>query len=91
MYQENRFKTFNIWRDGDLLHIFLTVPSKKYNQYLQTIEFVKQTLRLDFELEFDDNQFYFVLTDFDEYKEFKEYFFRYLCCFPKKEENKNEN
>ena len=81
MYQENQFRNFNIWRDGDLLHIFLTVPSKKYNQYLQTIEFVKQTLRLDFELEFDDNQFYFVLTDFDEYKEFKEYFYRYLCKF----------
>ena len=86
MYQENQFRTFNIWRDGDLLHIFLTVPPKKYNQYSKTIEYVKRILGLNFEMDFDNNQFYFLLSDFDEYKEFKEYFFRYLCCFEK--ENK---
>ena len=86
MYQENQFKTFNIWRDGDLLHIFLTVPPKKYNQYSKTIEYVKRILGLNFELDFDNNQFYFLLSDFDEYKEFKEYFYRYLCCFAKENE-----
>ena len=83
MYQENQFRTFNIWRDGDLLHIFLTVPPKKYNQYSKTIEYVKRILGLNFEMDFDNNQFYFLLSDFDEYKEFKEYFYRYLCCFAK--------
>ena len=83
MYQENQFRTFNIWRDGDLLHIFLTVPPKKYNQYSKTIEYVKRILGLNFEMDFDDNQFYFLLGDFDEYKEFKKYFYRYLCCFAK--------
>ena len=42
MYQENRFRTFNIWRDGDLLHIFLTVPKKKYEQYRKTVDYVKK-------------------------------------------------
>ena len=86
MYQENQFRTFNIWRDGDLLHIFLTVPPKKYNQYSKTIEYVKRILGLNFEMDFDNNQFYFLLSDFDEYKEFKEYFYRYLCCFAKENE-----
>ena len=86
MYQENQFRTFNIWRDGDLLHIFLTVPPKKYNQYSKTIEYVKRILGLNFEMDFDNNQFYFLLSDFNEYKEFKEYFYRYLCCFAKENE-----
>ncbi len=85
MYQENQFRTFNIWRDGDILHIFLTCPSKKYNQFSKTIKYVKGILGLNFDIEYDENQIYFQLTDFDEYKEFKEYFYRYLCNF--KEEN----
>ncbi len=85
MYQENRFRTFNIWRDGDILHIFLTCPSKKYNQFSKTIKYVKRILGLNFDMEYDENQIYFQLTDFDEYNEFKEYFYRYLCNF--KEEN----
>lgn len=85
MYQENQFRTFNIWRDGDILHIFLTCPSKKYNQFSKTIQYVKGILGLNFDIEYDENQIYFQLTDFDEYKEFKEYFYRYLCNF--KEEN----
>ena len=86
MYQENQFRTFNIWRDGDILHVFITVPVKKYKQYKKTIEYVKRILGMNFDLDFDDEQFYFTLRDFDEYKEFKEYFYRYLCCFAK--ENK---
>ena len=89
MYQENQFRTFNIWRDGDILHIFLTCPSKKYNQFSKTIKYVKGILGLNFDIEYDENQIYFQLTDFDEYKEFKEYFYRYLCNF--KEKNQNEN
>ena len=85
MYQENQFRTFNIWRDGDILHIFLTCPSKKYNQFSKTIKYVKGILGLNFDIEYDENQIYFQLTDFDEYKEFKEYFYRYLCNF--KEQN----
>ena len=85
MYQENQFRTFNIWRDGDILHIFLTCPSKKYNQFSKTIQYVKGILGLNFDIEYDETQIYFQLTDFDEYNEFKEYFYRYLCYF--KEEN----
>ena len=81
MYQENQFRTFNIWRDGDILHIFLTCPSKKYNQFSKTIKYVKGILGLNFDMEYDENQIYFQLTDFDEYNEFKEYFYRYLCNF----------
>ena len=86
MYKENVYRTFNIWRDGDILHVFLTVPAKKYEQYKKTIEHVKRILGLNFEMDFDNNQFYFLLSDFDEYKEFKEYFYRYLCCFAKENE-----
>ena len=85
MYKENVYRTFNIWRDGDILHIFLTCPSKKYNQFSKTIKYVKGILGLNFDIEYDENQIYFQLTDFDEYNEFKEYFYRYLCNF--KEEN----
>ena len=81
MYQENVYRTFNIWRDGDLLHIFLTVPNKKYNQYKDTIDYVKKILGLTFDVDFENNQFYFLLSDFNEYNEFKEYFYRYLCRF----------
>ena len=81
MYQENVYRTFNIWRDGDLLHIFLTVPNKKYKQYKDTIDYVKKILGLSFDMDFENNQFYFLLSDFNEYKEFKEYFYRYLCRF----------
>ena len=84
MYQENQFRTFNIWRDGDVLHIFLTCPSKKYNQFSKTIQYVKGILGLNFDIEYDENQIYFQLTDFDEYNEFKEYFYRYLCNFKEK-------
>ena len=89
MYKENVYRTFNIWRDGDILHIFLTVPRKKYEQYKKTIDYVKSILGMCFDLDFDNDQFYFVLGDFDEYNEFKEYLYRYLCCF--EEENKDEN
>lgn len=81
MYQENVYRTFNLWRDGDLLHIFLTVPKKKYNQYKNTIDYVKKILGLSFDMDFENNQFYFLLSDFDEYNEFKKYFYRYLCLF----------
>lgn len=81
MYQENQFRNFNIWRDADILHVFLSVPSKKYNQYNKTIEYVKNMLGLSFHLDYDGNQFYFQLSDFDEYIEFKTYFYRYLCKF----------
>lgn len=81
MYQENVYRTFNIWRDGDLLHIFLTVPNKKYEQYKKTIDYVKKILGLTFDVDFENNQFYFLLSDFNEYNEFKEYFYRYLCRF----------
>ncbi len=81
MYQENQFRTFNFWRDGDILHIFLTVPPNKEKQYNKTIKYVKKVLGLNFDLSLENNQFYFILSDFNEYKEFKTYFFRYLGCF----------
>lgn len=85
MYQENQFRTFNVWRDEDVLHIFLTCPPKKYLQFTKTIEYVKGILGLNFDIDYDGDQIYFTLSDFDEYKEFKEYFYRYLCCFPKED------
>ena len=85
MYQENQFRTFNVWRDEDVLHIFLTCPPKKYLQFTETIEYVKGILGLNFDIEYDGNQIYFQLSDFDEYKEFKDYFYRYLCCFAKED------
>ena len=83
MYQENQFRTFNIWRDGDIIHIFLTCSPKKYKQFSKTIEYVKKILFLNFDIDYDGNQIYFTMGDFDEYKEFKEYFYRYLSCFAK--------
>ena len=86
MYKENQFRTFNVWRDEDILHVFLSCPDKKRKQYEKTIQYVKKILGLNFDLDFDDGQYYFILTDFDEYKEFKEYFYRYVCCFAKENE-----
>ena len=84
MYYENVHKTINIWRDGDLIHVFITAQTQeKYNQFSKTIDYVKKILGLTFNLEYDGSQFYFVLSDFEEYKEFKTYFYRYLCCFAK--------
>ena len=51
MYQDNVYRTFNIWRDGDILHIFLTVPLKKYEQYKKTIHYVKGILGMNFNLD----------------------------------------
>lgn len=81
MYQENVYKTFNVWRDGDILHIFLTVSFKKYEQYKKTIDYVKGILGFNFTYEYDGTQIYFQLSDFRELNEFKEYFYRYLCVF----------
>ena len=86
MYQENQFRTFNIWRDSDIIHVFLTCSPKKYKQFSKTIQYVKGILGLNFDMDYDENQIYFQLSDFDEYKEFKNCFYRYLCCFAK--ENK---
>ena len=83
MYQENQFRTFNIWRDNEIIHIFLTCPLKKYEQFSKTIKYVKGILGLNFDTDYDGNQIYFIMGDFDEYKEFKEYFYHYLCCFAK--------
>ena len=86
MYQENHFRTFNIWRDDDILHVFINVPPKKYPQYIKTVEYVRKVLLLNFTTDYEDDQIYFVLQDFGDYRDFKECFFRYLCCFAK--ENK---
>lgn len=85
MYYENVNKTINTWRDGDILHVFITAPTqKKYNQFSQTIDYVKRILCMRFEYEYDGTQIYFQLGDFGEYNEFKEYFYRYLCVFKEK-------
>ena len=89
MYYENVNRTFNIWRDNDILHVFITVPSNKYNQFSKTIDFVKKVLCMSFTYEYDGTQIYFRLGDFNELNEFKEYFYRYLCVF--KEDKENEN
>ena len=84
MYYENVHKTINIWRDGDVLHVFITAKTqKKYEQFRQTIDYVKRILCMRFDYEYDGTQIYFTLGDFNELNEFKQYFYRYLCCFPK--------
>ena len=89
MYYENQFRSFNVWRDGDILHVFLPTPSKKYMQFKSTINYVKSILGLNFSIEYDGTEIYFQLSDFGEYNEFKEYFYRYLCKFAKENEDEN--
>ena len=89
MYYENVHKTINIWRDGDLIHVFITAQTQeKYNQFSKTIDYVKKVLCMRFEYEYDGKQIYFQLNNFDDLNEFKQYFYRYLCCFPKEKKQK---
>ena len=81
MYYENVNRTINVWRDSDILHVFITVSTKKYSQFSKTIDYVKKILSMNFDYEYDGTQIYFTLDDFDEFKEFKEYFYRYLPKF----------
>ena len=78
MYYENVNRTINVWRDSDILHVFITVSTKKYSQFSKTIDYVKKILSMNFDYEYDGTQIYFTLDDFDE---FKEYFYRYLSKF----------
>ena len=82
MYYENVNKLINIWRDGDIIHVFVTVYSEKqYRQFSKTIDYVKRILGLNFDYEYDGKEIYFPLDDFDELNEFREYFYRYLNNF----------
>ena len=81
MYYENVNKTINVWTDSDILHVFITVSTKKYSQFSKTIDYVKKILFMNFDYEYDGTQIYFTLDDFDEFNEFKEYFYRYLSKF----------
>ena len=90
MYYENVNRTFNTWRDGNLLHVFISVKDEQsYKQYSKTINYVKGILGLNFKYEYDGKEIYFPLSDFRELNEFKEYFYRYLCIFKEKKENEN--
>ena len=81
MYYENVNRTINVWRDSDILHVFITVSTKKYSQFSKTIDYVKKILSMNFDYEYDGTQIYFTLDDFDEFNEFKEYFYRHLSKF----------
>ena len=82
MYYENVNKLINIWRDGDIIHVFVTVyGDKSYRQFSKTINYVKRILGLNFDYECDGKEIYFPLSDFNELNEFKEYFYRYLNDF----------
>ena len=82
MYYENVNKLINIWRDGDIIHVFVTVYSEKqYRQFSKTIDYVKRILCLNFDYEYDGQEIYFPLSDFNELDEFREYFYRYLDSF----------
>ena len=89
MYYEDVNRTFNIWRDADIIHVFVSVPEKKYFQYALTIRYVKKILGLNFSHEFDGVQIYFQLSDFTELNEFKTYFYRYLSKFEGEKINEN--
>lgn len=82
MYYENTNKLINIWRDGDIIHVFITALSqKKYQKCKNTLDYVKKILCMNIEDEYDGTQIYFQLGDFDELNEFREYFYKYLSQF----------
>jgi len=82
MYKENQNKLINIIHDGDMIHVFINAPSrnkKRIEQVLNdTFYYLAQIYFQQYELEYDDEQFYLTLSDYREYDDFKNIFYREL-------------
>ena len=76
MYKENQNKLFNIIPDGDLIHVFVTVSPKKKDEIEKELNKIFKDLYLSIELDFDDDQFYFVLSNYEDYQAIKEAFYQ---------------
>ena len=87
MYKENQNKLINIVDDGDIIHIFITAPSKKKEKVENALKSSFRELSKIYggsiikELDYDDEQFYFTLDTFDEYDDFKHIFYKEYCDF----------
>lgn len=87
MYKENQNKLINLVDDGDIIHIFITAPSKKREKVENALKSSFRELSKIYggsiikELDYDDEQFYFTLDTFDEYDDFKHIFYKEYCDF----------
>ncbi len=87
MYKENQNKLINIVPDGDIIHIFITAPSKKKEKVEDALKSSFRELSKMYggfainDLDYDDGQFYFTLDTFEEYDDFKHIFYKEYCDF----------
>lgn len=87
MYKENQNKLINIVDDGDIIHIFITAPSKKKEKVKEALKDAFRQLSIiyrssiNIDLDYDDGQFYFTLQCYDEYDAFKHCFYKTYCDF----------
>lgn len=87
MYKENSNKLINIIPDGDIIHIFINAPAKKKDNVEKALRSSLRSLSVAFtspvitNLDYDDEQFYFVLESFEEYDAFKTFFYKDYCDF----------
>ena len=82
MYKENQNKLINIIHDGDIIHVFVNASSRNKQRIEQVLEDTFYQLSKiyyqQYEMEYDDGQFYFTLSDYEEYEEFKNIFYKEL-------------
>lgn len=82
MYKENQNKFINIVHDDDIIHVFINAPSrnkKKIEQVLKdSFYYLSQIYYTTYEMEYDDEQFYFTVADYKEFEAFKNIFYREL-------------
>ena len=87
MYKENQNKLINIVDDGDIIHVFITAPSKKKDEVEDALKSSFKELSKIYggsiidEFDYDDEQFYFTLDSFEEYDDFKHIFYKEYCNF----------
>ena len=81
MYKENQNKFINIIPDGDLIHVFITAGPNQKDKIKKCLMSIFQELYLSIELDYDDEQFYFVLTNYEDYQEIKEAFYKSYLGF----------
>ena len=89
MYKENQNKFINIIPDGDLIHVFVTAPSQRKERIEKELIAIFKGLYLSIELDYDDEQFYFVLTNYEDYQEIKEAFYKSYLGFDIKRYTEN--
>ena len=89
MYKENQNKLINIIPDGDLIHVFVTASPKKKQEIENVLTSIFNNLYLSIQLEYDDEQFYFVLTNYEDYQAIKEAFYQSYLGFNLKRYTEN--